>query len=478
MSDQVFLLPDLGEGLSEAEIVQWRVAVGDTVTVDQSVVEVETAKAVVDVPCPYAGRVVALHGAAGETRPVGQPLITIAPADGAAGGGEPAGHATYREEERAGSGNVLIGYGTGHGAAGRRRRRPRLSVAPEPAPAAEPAPAPAPAAAPAPVLVSTPAPDPAAAVPGGAVALVISPIVRRLAREHGIDPATLRGTGPGGVVRRADVEAALAGTAPPPAPAPVPDHPGATPSGAAAGPATAGRTAVPVGEEDLVVPLTGVRKVIADKLSRSRREIPEVTIWVDADATALVETRRAINAATPDAPVSLLALLARVCLSGLRRFPQLNARVDTEGQRIVQSRGVHLGIAAQTDRGLVVPVLRDAHLLTTRELAVALAETTAAARAGALPPARLTGGTFTLNNYGVFGVDGSTPIINHPEAALLGVGRIVDKPWVVDGQLAVRKVTQLSLTFDHRVCDGGVAGGFLRHVADCVEQPALLIANG
>ncbi|MFC8907085.1 dihydrolipoamide acetyltransferase family protein, partial [Micromonospora sp. NPDC057140] len=304
--------------------------------------------------------------------------------------------------------------------------------------------------------------------------LVISPIVRRLAREHGIDPATLRGTGPGGVVRRADVEAALAGAAPSPRLAPVPDRPGSTTAG---GPVTAGRVAVPAGEEDLVVPLTGVRKVIADKLSRSRREIPEVTIWVDADATALVETRRAINAATPDAPVSLLALLARICLSGLRRFPQLNARVDTEGQRIIQSRGVHLGIAAQTDRGLVVPVLRDAQLLTTRELAVALAETTVAARAGTLPPARLTGGTFTLNNYGVFGVDGSTPIINHPEAALLGVGRIVDKPWVVDGQLAVRKVTQLSLTFDHRVCDGGVAGGFLRHVADCVEQPALLVAN-
>ncbi|MFF3852346.1 dihydrolipoamide acetyltransferase family protein [Micromonospora sp. NPDC002575] len=463
MSERVFLLPDLGEGLSEAEIVQWRVAVGDTVTVDQSVVEVETAKAVVDVPCPYAGRVVALHGAAGETRPVGQPLITIAPAGG---GDEPAGHAAYREEERAGSGNVLIGYGTGHGAAGRRRRRPRLVPAPEPALVSDPAPAPAPVA----------AASPPAALTGG-VALVISPIVRRLAREHGIDPATLRGSGPGGVVRRADVEAALAGATPAPRLAPVPDGLGAAPPGAAGGPGPAGRVAVPAGEEDVVVPLTGVRKVIADKLSRSRREIPEVTIWVDADATALVETRRAINAATPDAPVSLLALLARICLSGLRRFPQLNARVDTEGQRIVQSRAVHLGIAAQTDRGLVVPVLRDAHLLTTRELAAALAETTAAARAGALPPARLTGGTFTLNNYGVFGVDGSTPIINHPEAALLGVGRIVDKPWVVDGQLAVRKVTQLSLTFDHRVCDGGVAGGFLRHVADCVEQPALLVAN-
>ncbi|MFG1882406.1 dihydrolipoamide acetyltransferase family protein [Micromonospora sp. NPDC049102] len=465
---QVFLLPDLGEGLSEAEIVEWRVAVGDVVTVDQSVVEVETAKAVVDVPCPYAGRVVTLHGAAGEVRPVGQPLITIAPLDG---GDEPAGHATYREEERAGSGNVLIGYGTGHGGATRRRRRSRLALAPDPASAAEPA-----AAQPDAAHASA---DPADAVRADAgtatdlaphagppsSVLVISPIVRRLARERGVDLGAVRGTGPGGVIRRVDVEAASA--APAARIAAVPDpHDAPTPP----------QTPTPAGNGDVVVPLTGVRKVIADKLSRSRREIPEVTIWVDVDATGLLETRAAINAATPDEPVSILALLARICLSGLRRYPQLNSRVDTEGQRIVQSAAVHLGIAAQTDRGLLVPVLRDAQRLTTAELAAALAETTAAARAGTLAPAHLTGGTFTLNNYGVFGVDGSTPIINHPEAALLGVGRIVDKPWVVDGQLAVRKVTQLSLTFDHRVCDGGVAGGFLRHVADCVERPALLIA--
>ncbi|SCG41751.1 dihydrolipoamide acetyltransferase family protein [Micromonospora coxensis] len=471
---QVFLLPDLGEGLSEAEIVEWRVAVGDVVTVDQTVVEVETAKAVVDVPCPYAGRVVALHGAAGEVRPVGQPLITVAPLDDAGSAGEPAGHATYREEERAGSGNVLIGYGTGHGGSGRRRRRPRLAVAPEPdtrtpastgaaagvgsAPAtAQGADRTTPGAAPNPSAAGDAGPD------GRTAPLVISPIVRRLAKERGVDLATLRGTGPGGVIRRADVEAATA--TPAARLAAVPDAPQAHVGLA------------PAGEGDVVIPLTGIRKVIADKLSRSRREIPEVTIWVDVDATGLLETRAAINAATPDAPVSVLALMARICLSGLRKYPQLNAHVDTEGQRIVQSAGVHLGIAAQTDRGLLVPVLRDAQRLTTRELAAALAETTAAARAGTLPPARLTGGTFTLNNYGVFGVDGSTPIINHPEAALLGVGRIVDKPWVVDGQLAVRKVTQLSLTFDHRVCDGGVAGGFLRHVADCVEQPALLVAN-
>ena len=269
------------------------------------------------------------------------------------------------------------------------------------------------------------------------------------------------------MIRRADVEAALAAPADPRSP-PCPTSP----------PRPAHVGLAPAGDRDVVIPLTGIRKVIADKLSRSRREIPEVTIWVDVDATGLLATRAAINAASPDAPVSILALLARICLSGLRRYPAAQRpRSTPRAQRIVQSTGVHLGIAAQTDRGLLVPVLRDAQRLTTRELAAELAATTAAARAGTLPPARLTGGTFTLNNYGVFGVDGSTPIINHPEAAMLGVGRIVDKPWVVDGQLAVRKVTQLSLTFDHRVCDGGVAGGFLRHVADCVEQPALLVAN-
>ncbi|WBB52665.1 dihydrolipoamide acetyltransferase family protein [Verrucosispora sp. WMMD573] len=469
MTEKVFLLPDLGEGLAEAEIVQWRVAVGDTVTVDQTVVEVETAKAVVDVPCPYAGRVVALHGAEGEVRPVGQPLITVAgPVGGHADGSEPTGHAVYREEERAGSGNVLIGYGTGHGGA-RRRRRPRLAAAGDASGASG---APTASGAGRPVAVADREPGP----PEPAQPLVISPIVRRLARERGVDLTTVRGSGPGGVVRRADVEAAARDVSGASADvgarlAAVPDRPATT--GQHPAPGDPGMA----GAQDLVIPLTGIRRTIADKLSRSRREIPEVTIWVDADATALLETRAAINSARPDRPVSILALFARICLSGLRRYPQLNARVDTEGQRIVQSAGVHLGIAAQTDRGLVVPVLRDAERLTTTELAVELAATTAAARAGELSPARLTGGTFTLNNYGVFGVDGSTPIINHPEAALLGIGRIVDKPWVVDGQLAVRKVTQLSLTFDHRVCDGGVAGGFLRQVADCVEQPALLIAT-
>jgi pyruvate dehydrogenase E2 component (dihydrolipoamide acetyltransferase) len=234
---------------------------------------------------------------------------------------------------------------------------------------------------------------------------------------------------------------------------------------------------VPEAPEGVRVPLTGLRGVVAERLSRSRREIPEATTWVDVDATGLLAARDALRRTHPDARIGLLALLARICVAGLRRFPELNATVDTARGEIVQLRDVHLGLAAQTPRGLVVPVVRDAGSRTTAELAGEVARLTERARAGALSPAELTGGTFTLNNYGVFGVDGSTPIINHPEAAILGVGRIIDRPWVVDGAVVPRRITQLSLAFDHRVCDGGVAGGFLRYVADRVEEPLGLLAE-
>lgn len=225
--------------------------------------------------------------------------------------------------------------------------------------------------------------------------------------------------------------------------------------------------------EDKRIPLRGVRRTVADKLSRSRTEIPDATTWVDVDATGLAEAREALRSSHPG--VGLMALLARFVVAGLVRYPELNSSV--EGDEIVQYGHINLGFAAQTDRGLVVPVIHDADRMTTVQLGHEIARLTGAARDGKLEAADLTGGTITLNNYGVFGVDGSTPIINHPEAALLGVGRIVDKPWVVDGELAVRKVTQLSLTFDHRVCDGGTAGGFLRYVADCVERPLALLAD-
>ncbi|WP_461030755.1 dihydrolipoamide acetyltransferase family protein, partial [Streptomyces sparsus] len=236
----------------------------------------------------------------------------------------------------------------------------------------------------------------------------------------------------------------------------------------------AAASAVRIAPEGERVPLRGVLGAVAEKLSRSRREIPDATCCADADAAELLAARHAMNAAGGP-KVSLLALLARVCTAALARYPDLNTYVDTEAQELVRLPAVHLGFAAQTPRGLVVPVVTDAHRRNVEDLTAEFTRLTEAARKGRLTPAQLTGGTFTLNNYGVFGVDGSTPILNHPEAAMLGVGRITPKPWVHQGELAVRQVVQLSFTFDHRVCDGGTAGGFLRYVADCVEQPAVLL---
>ena len=401
-----FLLPDLGEGLEEAEVTAWYVKVGDQVAVDQIVAEVETAKAVVEVPIPFAGTITALHADPGTTLPVGAPLVTVTADDPAP---ERGAQASGNEASAEASGNVLVGYGTRP--APRRTRRPRRPA----------------------LAVAVPAD--AGPVP------VISPIVRKLARQAGLDLARITGTGPHGLVLRRDVDQALAAR----------DQ--------AAG--------------EVRIPLRGTRRAAAQKLTRSRREIPEATVWVDADATGLLAARAALNARAPDAPVSVLAVLARFAVAGLRRYPELNAHLDRD--EIVIPAHVHLGFAAQTERGLVVPVVRDAHLMPAAELAAALARQTAAARSGRLAPADLTGGTFTVNNYGVFGVDGSAAIINHPEVAILGLGRIIDRPWVVDGQLAVRPVTELTLAFDHRACDGGTAGGFLRYVADRVEAPPLAL---
>ncbi|MGA4957105.1 dihydrolipoamide acetyltransferase family protein [Streptomyces lavendulocolor] len=473
-----FKLPDLGEGLTEAEIVRWLVDVGDVVAVDQPVVEVETAKAMVEVPCPYGGVVTARFGEEGTELPVGAPLLTVAvgatsmpgaaSAAGAAesvpassnGSGAASGSGAARASGPAaeGSGNVLVGYGTAAPAARRRRVRQDATGPAGPAGAPAPAPAPTSASATATATVTTgAAPAPAVPAPADGPVPVISPLVRKLAREKGLDLRRLRGSGPDGLILRADVERAVAAPATEEVPAPAP--------------AAAGAVAAGTGER---VPLRGVRGAVADKLARSRTEIPDATCWVDADATELMAARAAMNAAGGP-KISLLALLARICVAALARHPELNSRVDMPAREIVRLPEVHLGFAAQTDRGLVVPVVRDAHRRTAESLTAEFTRLTEAGRAGTLTPADLTGGTFTLNNYGVFGVDGSTPIINHPEAAMLGVGRIVPKPWVHEGQLAVRQVVQLSLTFDHRVCDGGTAGGFLRYVADCVEQPAVLL---
>lgn len=346
---------------------------------------------------------------------------------------------------------MLVGYGTGAPPARRRRVRPPAGGRPG-GPAREHGSA-------GDHLVT--------AVRADGPVPVISPLVRRLARENGLDLRTLVGSGPDGLILRSDVEHALrsAATSVRAPEAPLAPH---TPE-----PTPVAPTHTAPGNR---IPLRGIRGTVADKLSRSRREIPDATCWVDADATELLHARMAMNS-TGGPKISLLALLARVCTAALARYPELNSTVDMEAREIVRLDQVHLGFAAQTERGLVVPVVRDAHTRDAESLSAEFARLTEAARTGTLTPAELTGGTFTLNNYGVFGVDGSTPIINHPEAAMLGVGRIIPKPWVYEGELAVRQVVQLSLTFDHRVCDGGTAGGFLRYVADCVEQPAVLLRS-
>ncbi|MGW2094806.1 dihydrolipoamide acetyltransferase family protein [Promicromonospora sukumoe] len=452
-TEQTFLLPDLGEGLAEAEVVQWLVAVGDVVAMDQTVAEVETAKSVVEVPCPYAGRVGVLHAAEGEAVEVGRPLITIT-AEGAdepepapepdAAAVEPEAEA-YRTEEQAGSGNVLVGYGTSAHPGPGRRRRPRAGARP--------------------TVLAAPRPDddgvPAPAHDSSPVR-VISPIVRRLAREAGLNLAEIPPTGAGGTVTRSDVRAAAERARTTSAPvvptAPVPDASSAPAS--VPGPAPGQRR----------IPLGASQKAASRVLSRSRAEIPEATVWVDVDATALWELREATR--TPDDPgPGLLAHVARFVVAGLAAYPVLNGRLDTERDEIVVSDTVNLGIAVQGERGLVAPAVLGADAMTTRELDAALRDLTARARVGGATAQELAAGTFTLNNYGSLRVDGSAAIINHPQVAILGLGRIIDRPWVVDGQIVPRKITQMSFVFDHRVCDGGTAAGFMRTVADAIENP-------
>jgi 2-oxoisovalerate dehydrogenase E2 component (dihydrolipoyl transacylase) len=468
-----FLLPDLGEGLTEGEIVSWLVSVGDTVVVDQPVAEVETAKAVVEVPSPFAGTVTALHGEPGEEIEVGTPLVTIdldggaapaqtpaeaTPADAESEpGGIPGGTAKDAEVGEAipkptdetddASGNVLVGYGTSGG--GKSKRRRAGQHAEQSAPTAPPA---------RPQREGRP---------------LAKPPVRKLAKDLGVDLADVPGSGPDGIITREDVHA-FAGNGQqaqqPPAPTTAPTQPQRQPV-VAPGPTPP--------SDDLIerIPVKGVRKAIAQKMATSRQEIPEATTWVDCDATKLWQLRQDINAAQDEVKVSPLALIMRACVAGLREFPELNARLDVETNEIVLQHFVNLGFAAQTDTGLMVPNIKRADRLSTLGIAKELNRLAAAARERKVSPEEMTGGTFTLSNYGSFGVDGGSAVINHPEAAILGVGRISERPWVRKGKIKVRKVMQLSIAFDHRICDGGEAAGFLRFVADCVEDPTTLLAS-
>jgi pyruvate dehydrogenase E2 component (dihydrolipoamide acetyltransferase) len=462
-----FPLPDVGEGLTEAEILTWHVGPGDTVTVNQIFVEIETAKAAVELPCPYAGVVTELFAEVGATVQVGTPLIAIDLDPTAAAGSEPAAGGAGNPEGRI---PTLVGYGPRVGAATRRRRK-QPSAPPAAPPAAAAAPA-APAATPPP---AAPPPPPPAVVPApqepehAAAGLVplAKPPVRKLAKELGIDLRSLSGSGADGVITREDVAQAAHSASN-----------GAAPAGSApveslpveSLPAEEGRER---GERR--EPIRGVRKATAAAMVSSAFTAPHVTEFLTVDVTPMMEFRGRLKGLPRyrDVKVTPLAFAARAMCLAARRTPAVNARWDEEAGDIVYFDYVHLGIAAATPRGLVVPKIRDADRMSLQEIAVALEELTTTARAGRTPPGDMTGGTITITNVGVFGVDTGTPILNPGESAILAFGAIRDMPWVVDGAVVPRKVCQLALSFDHRVVDGQQGSEFLADVGALLADPAL-----
>ncbi|MGD9798518.1 MAG: dihydrolipoamide acetyltransferase family protein [Acidimicrobiia bacterium] len=440
-----FLVPDLGEGLEEATIVEWRVAPGDAVALNQVLCSVETAKAEVEVPSPYAGTVVELGGEANQTLKVGSLLARIAVAGGAA----------TREP-------TLVGYGHDDAIDRSRRRRGGGRRAGTAAPATMPAgyPDSPPVGAPPPAPAPTPAPAPDDSTDGQTAATrpLASPPVRKLALDLGVDLAAIaRGTGPGGIVTRADVHAAAAGPA---------------------GPAPLAR---PHGTGSTTVPVTGVRARVATHMSTSRTRIPDATCSVVVDCTRLLEVRAELNAAAErrglGTPVTPFGLLCRLFVQALRAAPVLNASFDESGPAITTYDAVHLGIGTATDRGLLVTVVRDADRRSTLDLAVEMARLAGAARDGSITPGELLGSTVTVSNFGALGLDEGIPVLNHPEAAILGVGSIKPRPHVVDGVVVARPTASITLAFDHRVADGADAGRLLGGLRDLVERPELALLD-
>lgn len=405
MARRDFLLPDLGEGLTEGQVVAWRVEVGDVVDVDQPLADVETEKATVELPSPFTGKVTDRHADVGEELAVGRPLVTMEV-------DEPAPFRGHTADSSAGEPDrLLMGYGATEQRADRR----------------------------------APAADGRATLPdGGGNRPLAKPPVRKLAKDLGIDLANVRPSGPDGVVTREDVEAFARGEREQP-------------------------------EGDERIPLSAVRKRTARRMADVSREVPQAFASRDCDATELVQLARDLDAGNPEVKVSPLAIVLRACVAGLSRFGELNSRFDAETEELVRPRSVNLGFAAHSERGLVVPVIHAAERLSTLGLAGELGRLAAAARDDTVSPGELTGGTFTVSNYGALGVDDGRPLVNHPEAAILGLGRIAERPWVVEGELAVRRVVTLTLGFDHRVCDGAEAAGFLGFLGDCVERPATLL---
>ena len=471
-----YLLPDVGEGLTEAEIVAWRVKEGDTVEINDIVVEIETAKSLVELPSPFAGVVTALLVPEGETVPVGTPIISIGAAGEAPAETPPPKHAAPAPADLGEidlSNPAASGGGEGESLVGRNKadrgpvRRPRKGAASPSSDAGAAsqmqlqgafAPGGAQsqdvAEADEPAVPATPVTEPAPA----SAHVLAKPPVRKLAKDLGVDLTAVTPTGPNGTVSREDVQAAASGTSS--APAAV-----ATPSYDAA-------------ERERREPIKGVRKMMGQAMVDSAFTAPHVTEWVTVNVTRTMEfvERLRQHREFRDVKVSPLLVLARACMLAMRRTPEVNSFWDDKAQEIVYKSYVNLGIAAATPRGLVVPNIKDAERLSLRELAVALGALTATARDGKTQPAEMSGGTFTITNVGVFGVDAGTPIINPGESAILCFGAVRKQPWVVStdagDEIAIRQVTQLALSFDHRHVDGEKGSRFLADVAAIMEDPA------
>ena len=448
MGIQQFRLPDVGEGLVEAEIVSWKVKPGDTVKLNDTVVEIETAKSLVELPVPYAGVVTELLVPEGETVPVGTPIIAVETAEATPGDlTPPVGGGTPKEDlvpsipgEEARTPN-LVGYGP---RATEAKRRPRKTagaeVVAQAAPAvAEPV-APAPAPVPAEVAVGNEV---------GNVHVLAKPPVRKLAKDLGIDLGQVTATGPGGIITRADVEG----------------HTTAAPAQAAP---------VVSAQGDTRIPIKGVVKVMAQAMVSSAFTAPHVTEWITVDVTATMDLveRLKKDKAFRELRVSPLLIVAKAVTLAARRTPIINATWDEANQEIVIKGSVNLGIAAATPRGLIVPNIKSADSLTLPELCGALNDLVATAREGKTSPADQAGGSFTITNVGVFGVDAGTPIINPGESAILAFGAVRKQPWVVDDEIVPRWITTLALSFDHRLIDGEKGSTFLADVAGILEDPA------
>ncbi|QIY56446.1 2-oxo acid dehydrogenase subunit E2 [Streptomyces sp. RPA4-5] len=474
-----FKMPDVGEGLTEAEILKWYVKPGDTVTDGQVVCEVETAKAAVELPIPYDGVVHELNFGEGVTVDVGTVIISVDTDPGAGPATAPAAveappEAAKAEEEAEPQGRqaVLVGYGAAPSSTKRRARKPQPGVPaqPEPVSAALQAElngrtAPAPVAPVAPVANGTSA--------GAAGRPLAKPPVRKLAKDLGIDLATIVPSGPDGIITREDVHAAAAPAAAPAAPAQVP-----APVAEAVAPAETG--VVNAAARERRVPVKGVRKATAQAMVASAFTAPHVTEFITVDVTRTMKLVQELKQ-DPDMAglrVNPLLLVARAFLVALKRHPEVNAAWDEARQEIVYKDYVNLGIAAATPRGLIVPNIKDAGVKTLPQLAAELGDLVATAREGKTSPAAMTGGTVTITNVGVFGVDTGTPILNPGESAILAFGAVKLQPWVHKGKVKARQVTTLALSFDHRLVDGELGSKLLADIAAVLERPKRLITWG